>query len=227
MLWAHNLNVDEHNLLPKLRGMHARRDGEKLRVLPCKHRFHLECIDQWLSARKPLCPICKWDALQPFPSLSPDRDAGDDESAAATPSLFFRPHRCGPFATVVFPKFISLLSGAFTVPGTCHCSAHRTRSEACDNNCTRQPLWLPRGGISCVHEHCCSCSVPCYARPLRHQLIRAPKESAGPSTTNAVHAMHQVALDVEQAAAHLAHRGRHGGTHGGSRWGHGAGRQQR
>jgi hypothetical protein len=70
------------------------RDGEKLRVLPCKHRFHLECIDQWLSARKPLCPICKWDALQPFPSLAPDQDAAPDDPLAASPSFFLRPHRC-------------------------------------------------------------------------------------------------------------------------------------
>lgn len=41
-------------------------DGEKLRVLPCNHRFHTECIDQWLSSRKPLCPVCKHDALRPF-----------------------------------------------------------------------------------------------------------------------------------------------------------------
>ena len=42
------------------------REGDKLRVLPCRHRFHMECIDQWLSSRKPLCPICKWDALEEF-----------------------------------------------------------------------------------------------------------------------------------------------------------------
>lgn len=70
------------------------REGEKLRVLPCKHRFHLECIDQWLSSRKPLCPICKWDALQPF-GVGAGQPEDPDALPAARPSVFsFTTRRC-------------------------------------------------------------------------------------------------------------------------------------
>ncbi|KAG5722318.1 hypothetical protein E4T56_gene9365, partial [Termitomyces sp. T112] len=47
--------------------------GEKIRVLPCHHIFHLDEIDQWLIKRKKLCPVCKSDVTQP--SLSPDAPA--------------------------------------------------------------------------------------------------------------------------------------------------------
>ena len=39
-------------------------DGEKLRTLPCLHMFHIGCIEQWLTSRRPLCPCCKHDASE-------------------------------------------------------------------------------------------------------------------------------------------------------------------
>eukprot|EP00877_Chromochloris_zofingiensis_P002401 jgi/Chrzof1/12161/Cz06g23110.t1 len=43
--------------------------GDLVRVLPCKHRFHIECVDRWfLSAvdysRAPACPLCNAELLQ-------------------------------------------------------------------------------------------------------------------------------------------------------------------
>lgn len=39
-------------------------DGETLRSLPCLHRYHQNCIDQWL-VRCAACPICKQNITAP------------------------------------------------------------------------------------------------------------------------------------------------------------------
>ncbi|KZV73640.1 hypothetical protein PENSPDRAFT_574140 [Peniophora sp. CONT] len=41
--------------------------GDRVRVLPCKHIFHLEEIDEWLTQRKKLCPVCKADVTEHRP----------------------------------------------------------------------------------------------------------------------------------------------------------------
>lgn len=38
-------------------------DGAELRVLPCLHRFHVACVDRWLSQSR-TCPVCKHDITQ-------------------------------------------------------------------------------------------------------------------------------------------------------------------
>jgi len=37
--------------------------GEFLRVLPCGHRFHAECVDQWLE-QKDFCPYCRQSIVE-------------------------------------------------------------------------------------------------------------------------------------------------------------------
>lgn len=44
--------------------------GDVVRVLPCKHRYHVECIDRWLlsssdCSRLPACPLCNASLLPP------------------------------------------------------------------------------------------------------------------------------------------------------------------
>lgn len=56
--------------------------GDKLRVLPCDHEFHVACIDQWLTTRRPFCPVCKRD-----PRQSPSSDAPPSETTPLLGSL--------------------------------------------------------------------------------------------------------------------------------------------
>ncbi|RKP07325.1 hypothetical protein THASP1DRAFT_30857 [Thamnocephalis sphaerospora] len=58
-------------------------DGDRLRVLPCRHRFHVDCVDRWLVSQRRLCPICKRDALRPAPE-GPRGDSAAGSSSSTT-----------------------------------------------------------------------------------------------------------------------------------------------
>ncbi|KAI0920063.1 hypothetical protein AcV7_006063 [Taiwanofungus camphoratus] len=45
--------------------------GDRVRVLPCYHMFHMDEVDEWLIHKKKLCPVCKMDVTQPHPPPQP------------------------------------------------------------------------------------------------------------------------------------------------------------
>ena len=53
------------------------RIGETVRILPCNHRFHKSCIDQWLLARR-TCPMCKMDILKHYGLIHEEETSLED-----------------------------------------------------------------------------------------------------------------------------------------------------
>eukprot|EP00928_Gymnodinium_smaydae_P072375 TRINITY_DN55749_c0_g1_i1.p1 TRINITY_DN55749_c0_g1~~TRINITY_DN55749_c0_g1_i1.p1 ORF type:complete len:359 (+),score=90.80 TRINITY_DN55749_c0_g1_i1:78-1154(+) len=39
------------------------RGGDEVRILPCLHRYHRECVDNWLAVNRH-CPVCKHDVTR-------------------------------------------------------------------------------------------------------------------------------------------------------------------
>ncbi|KAJ2081176.1 hypothetical protein GGI16_007512, partial [Coemansia sp. S142-1] len=58
--------LHEENCAVCLEDFHA---GEDVRRLPCRHYFHIVCIDPWLSERAATCPLCNFDVAQPLDAL--------------------------------------------------------------------------------------------------------------------------------------------------------------
>ena len=55
-------------------------NGDKLRLLPCGHRFHDDCLFPWLTKRDSTCPLCKFDVLDHIHTITSANEARLGES---------------------------------------------------------------------------------------------------------------------------------------------------
>uniref|UniRef100_A0A2N9FKX4 RING-type domain-containing protein n=1 Tax=Fagus sylvatica TaxID=28930 RepID=A0A2N9FKX4_FAGSY len=39
-------------------------EGDKIRVLPCHHEYHMSCVDKWLKEIQGVCPLCRGDVRE-------------------------------------------------------------------------------------------------------------------------------------------------------------------
>lgn len=61
--------------------------GQDLRVLPCNHQFHPECIDPWLVNVSGTCPLCRIDLNPPKPEENIEREGENaDQQNTDTPA---------------------------------------------------------------------------------------------------------------------------------------------
>jgi hypothetical protein len=82
--------------------------GQDIRVLPCDHKFHPECVDPWLLNVSGTCPLCRVD-LRPTKTNDSSNSQGDELAPPLNPEaesshrrphlrdiLFFRSHPDAP-----------------------------------------------------------------------------------------------------------------------------------
>ncbi|KAI9828947.1 MAG: hypothetical protein M1819_006446 [Sarea resinae] len=65
--------------------------GQDIRVLPCKHMFHPECIDPWLLNVSGTCPLCRVDLHPTISNTSNDENNDDNNTPANQGRNFFAP----------------------------------------------------------------------------------------------------------------------------------------
>ncbi|XP_047939538.1 uncharacterized protein LOC125187071 [Salvia hispanica] len=44
-------------------------DGDKIRILPCQHEYHMSCVDKWLQEVHGVCPLCRGDVCSNLDTL--------------------------------------------------------------------------------------------------------------------------------------------------------------
>jgi len=67
--------------------------GDKLRILPCQHAYHMKCIDPWLLKNKRVCPQCRKKVFASGEAPPSDSESETEDERAP---LLQRPRALGP-----------------------------------------------------------------------------------------------------------------------------------
>ncbi|XP_074658548.1 E3 ubiquitin-protein ligase RNF13-like [Tubulanus polymorphus] len=73
-------------------------EGDKMRILPCSHAYHVKCVDPWLLNNKRTCPVCKRKVIPGDDPEDTDSDSDEDHErrvSEVTPLLSAPSARAG------------------------------------------------------------------------------------------------------------------------------------
>ncbi|KAI1286010.1 E3 ubiquitin-protein ligase RNF13 [Halotydeus destructor] len=143
-------------------------EGEKLRLLPCGHVYHMKCIDPWLTKNRRVCPVCKGKVVLPGVSdVSESESEGTHQNPSATertpliqPSNTRPPRRQRQRRTPRTPHTPRNIPGrarSATSPGTADSAVPSNSSSLHDSNSSRVvaaeivPVSLPAPGHMSVN----------------------------------------------------------------------------
>ncbi|CAI7814262.1 unnamed protein product [Closterium sp. NIES-54] len=167
--------------------------GDRLRVLPCGHEFHAECVDEWLTTKQPLCPICKGDAHAP--STSPhDNCSSSSSSSSSTAGTNNAAH-----PSVPTPPSQGQLHSASSSPSSSRSESFSPSSRSSSPHAQSHPSssllltsllpnlpWLRHPASSRASSPALAVTSPSAAEPgasdIRRPFLRPPSPAASPTS---------------------------------------------